>query len=184
MNALHMTSACKPSLARVAARPAQRAQRVAAQAAATEPKLLAKSPIPAFIPRDDLMQQIHRWANVEVVGNGASNFGMACTMEELFREADDGQTWPWGLLINLERVRRPQIRIVYHLANCDASVAYQRATRALHWGGTQSMSAAQAVSIRYKAHLGVLLRKIACTWAQDPYYDGAPMVLCTNHWAL
>jgi hypothetical protein len=99
-----MASACKPVLTSVAARPAQRRFAVA-QAAAVTPKLITSTPIPPFIPRDDLMLQIHRWADVEVVGNGASNFGMACTAEGIYRDNEEGVEEPWGLLVNLERVR-------------------------------------------------------------------------------
>jgi hypothetical protein len=51
------------------------------QAAQTEGgvgKLFSKVEIPAFIPRQDLMDQLIRWAFIEVQENGMGNVGCPC----------------------------------------------------------------------------------------------------------
>lgn len=52
-----------------------------AQAAQTEGgvgKLISKVEIPAFIPRQDLMDQLLRWAFIEIQENGMGNVGCPC----------------------------------------------------------------------------------------------------------
>lgn len=55
------------------------AQRRTVQAAATAEvgKLIAQTEIPAFIPRQDLMDQLTRWAYTEVQEEGMRKFGLA-----------------------------------------------------------------------------------------------------------
>ena len=50
---------------------------VRAAAAAEVGKLIAKSEIPAFIPRQDLMDQLTRWAYTEVQEESMRKFGLA-----------------------------------------------------------------------------------------------------------
>lgn len=49
-------------------------------------KLLSKSEIPAFIPRDDMMDQLYRWALIEAAENGLRNFGMPMKVEPLYKD--------------------------------------------------------------------------------------------------
>ena len=53
---------------------------VVVAAAATEGvgKLISKVEIPAFIPRQDLIDQLSRWAMIEVQENGVANCGTPC----------------------------------------------------------------------------------------------------------
>jgi hypothetical protein len=78
---------------------------VRASAVLQRATLLAKSNIPAFIPRSDLLDQMQRWLELEVVTDGMSNFGVPCTMETVKREDQ-----LWGFVIHMERVRRNRCR--------------------------------------------------------------------------
>jgi hypothetical protein len=58
-----------------------------AQAAQTDGgvgKLISKVEIPAFIPRQDIMDQLIRWAMVEVQENGMGNVGCPCKVRFYF----------------------------------------------------------------------------------------------------
>jgi hypothetical protein len=63
-------------------------------------KLIAKSEISPFIPRSDLMDQMYRWAVLEVKNDGVANFGVACDVEFVQREES-----PWAFIVHMERVR-------------------------------------------------------------------------------
>lgn len=58
----------------------RRHQAFAVQAAATAEvgKLIAKTEIPAFIPRQDLMDQLTRWAYTDIQEEGMRKFGLPC----------------------------------------------------------------------------------------------------------
>jgi len=58
----------------------RKAQAWAVQAAATAEvgKLIAMTEIPAFIPRQDLMDQLLRWAYTEVQEESVRKFGLPC----------------------------------------------------------------------------------------------------------
>jgi hypothetical protein len=49
-------------------------------------KLISKTEVPAFIMRDDMMDQIHRWAYIEAAENGHRNFGLPMTVETLMKD--------------------------------------------------------------------------------------------------
>lgn len=51
---------------------------VQAAAAAEVGKLIAKTEIPAFIPRQDLMDQLTRWAYTDIQEEGMRKFGLPC----------------------------------------------------------------------------------------------------------
>lgn len=57
-----------------------RTQGLLVQAAATAQagKLIASTEIPAFIPRQDLMDQLTRWAYNDIQEEGARKFGLPC----------------------------------------------------------------------------------------------------------
>ena len=58
--------------------------------------------IPHFIPRDDLIDQISRWAEIECVQSGLRNFGLPMSMETISREVD-GKNMLWGITLSLIR---------------------------------------------------------------------------------
>ena len=62
----------------------RRSQALAVQAAATTEvgKLIASTEIPAFIPRQDLMDQLTRWAYNDIQEEGMRKFGLACKVME------------------------------------------------------------------------------------------------------
>ena len=61
-------------------------------AASTEEvgKLISKVEVPAFIPRQDIMDQLLRWAFIEVQENGVANTGMPCKV------GHSRGGWRWG----------------------------------------------------------------------------------------
>jgi len=54
------------------------AYRVMAAAQAEVGKLISKVEIPAFIPRPDLVEQLLRWAVVDMQESGVANVGCPC----------------------------------------------------------------------------------------------------------
>lgn len=71
-----------------------RASRVVVRA-----KMLSKSVIPAFIARNEMMDQLDRWIEIEVKNEGIANFGAACSFEQVLQDDD-----LWGFKIHMERV--------------------------------------------------------------------------------
>lgn len=77
------TAAARPQQRRAAGSAPQgrRGSLIVAQAAQTEAgpgKLISKVEIPAFIPRADLIDQLVRWASIEIQENGVANVGCPC----------------------------------------------------------------------------------------------------------
>eukprot|EP00892_Ulva_mutabilis_P005259 jgi/Ulvmu1/3104/UM015_0144.1 len=70
-----------------------RARRVVVRA-----KLISKSVIPAFIARNEMMDQLERWMEIEVKNEGISNFGFPCTFENVQQDDD-----LWGFKVHIER---------------------------------------------------------------------------------
>ncbi|QDZ21882.1 hypothetical protein HOP50_06g44240 [Chloropicon primus] len=52
--------------------------------AAKDVTVLTKAEIPAFIPRDDFMQQLYQWAEISIGQRGRTTFGYAMVVEKLF----------------------------------------------------------------------------------------------------
>lgn len=77
-----------------------RVQAWTVQAAATAQagKLIAKTEIPAFIPRQDLMDQLIRWAWTEVQEESVRKFGLPCKVTKTSREGI-----PWGFVTSIMR---------------------------------------------------------------------------------
>ncbi len=87
--------------ARPSARPQQPARRAAARAAPPRRaaaaaaaaraadkgpgKLISKVAIPAFIPRQDIMDQLYRWVIIEIQEGGMASVGCPCRVERLPR---------------------------------------------------------------------------------------------------
>ncbi len=86
-------SARPQQLARRAAARAAPARRAAAVAAAAAEKaadkgpgkLISKVAIPAFIPRQDIMDQLYRWVIIEIQEGGMASVGCPCRVERLPR---------------------------------------------------------------------------------------------------
>lgn len=85
---------------RVGLRPSVNSRRADRLAAAALPgnlgKLISKTEIPAFIPRDDFADQMVRWAYMEQADGAVQKFGLPIKVEEVFRE-DDGRLWGTNL---------------------------------------------------------------------------------------
>lgn len=58
---------------------------VARSAQAEAGKLISKVEIPAFIPRVDLIDQLVRWAVIEIQENGMANVGCPCKVRTKIR---------------------------------------------------------------------------------------------------
>jgi hypothetical protein len=56
---------------------------ICAAAQAETGKLISKVEIPPFIPRSDLMDQLMRWAIINVQEDGVANLGSACKVSHL-----------------------------------------------------------------------------------------------------
>ena len=77
----HHSSCFRPAahgLNKVIKRTRTQAFTVQATAAAEVGKLIAKTEIPAFIPRQDLMDQLTRWAYTDIQEEGMRKFGLPC----------------------------------------------------------------------------------------------------------
>ncbi|DBA67165.1 TPA: hypothetical protein ACH3X2_001483 [Trebouxia sp. C0005] len=75
-----------------------RAWAVQAAATAEVGKLIAMTEIPAFIPRQDLMDQLLRWAYTEVQEESVRKFGLPCKVLRTQREGI-----PWGFVTSITR---------------------------------------------------------------------------------
>lgn len=62
-------------------------------------KQISKMEIPAFVPREDLLQQLKRWAMSVGQLDGAANFGLPMRIEEYFHEDGD----EWGFIVSIIR---------------------------------------------------------------------------------
>ncbi|KAF8065656.1 KIN4A [Scenedesmus sp. PABB004] len=57
---------------------------------------ISKTEVPAFIPRDDMMDQLLSWAMIEAEEGGQRNFGMPMKVHKRYK---DGSTWGFDLEI-------------------------------------------------------------------------------------
>lgn len=82
---------------------AQQQRRLRCAAAAAAPaasagKLLASSEISAFIPRQDLINQLLRWAYIDGQDQGVANFGLPMTVKPSYREEE--QLWGYTVTVH------------------------------------------------------------------------------------
>lgn len=63
---------------------------------------ISKTEVPAFIPRDDMMDQLVRWALIEAEEGGQRNFGLPMKVHQRFR---DGMMWGMDIEIIKEGVK-------------------------------------------------------------------------------
>lgn len=69
---------------------------------------ISKTEVPAFIQRDDMMDQIIRWALIEAEEGGQRNFGMPMKVHQRFR---DGELWGMDIEIIKEGVNVADLSI-------------------------------------------------------------------------
>lgn len=69
-------------------------------------KIISKTEVPAFIPRDDMMDQMTRWALIEAEEGGQRNFGMPMKVHQRFL---DGTIW--GLDVEIIREGEKQAEL-------------------------------------------------------------------------
>jgi len=63
-------------------------------------KLISKTEVAAFIQRDDLMDQIYRWAFIEAGESGVRNFGLPMNVEPVYYEINN-QPLLWGFKVGI-----------------------------------------------------------------------------------
>lgn len=114
----------RPAAAFVAAQPQLRQRRAfssrtgrdarllcrAAAQAAEGGKLISKVEIPAFIPRPDLIDQLVRWAMIEVQENGVANCGMPCKVTPFKRE---DQLWGFTVSFLKDGESAADVRVAF-----------------------------------------------------------------------
>ncbi|KAL4443508.1 hypothetical protein ABPG75_011245 [Micractinium tetrahymenae] len=117
-------TSARPAVAFVAARPQQRQRRalssrsgrdarllcLTAAQAAEGGKLISKVEIPAFIPRPDLIDQLVRWAMIEVQENGVANCGMPCKVTAFKRE---DQLWGFTVSFLKDGESAADVRVAF-----------------------------------------------------------------------
>ncbi len=67
-------------------------------------KLISKTEVAAFIQRDDLMDQMYRWAIIEAGEGGVRNFGLPMNVEPFYLAAAsgaDGRPVLWGYKLGI-----------------------------------------------------------------------------------
>jgi hypothetical protein len=84
--------------------------------ALADDKLISSNEVPAFIMRDDLMDQCYQWSRVEAGEDGQRNFGMPMTVETQYIQLDGAQVL-WGFTVSMYRAG---VNI------CDLSVSFDR----------------------------------------------------------
>ncbi|PSC72447.1 hypothetical protein C2E20_4214 isoform B [Micractinium conductrix] len=91
---------------------AQRCARVvvAAAAQAEVGKLISKVEIPAFIPRQDIVDQLLRWAMIEVQENGVANCSTPCKVTTVRR---DGELWGFTVSFLKDGESAADVRVAF-----------------------------------------------------------------------
>lgn len=70
--------------------------------------MLSKTEVPAFIPRDDMMDQMVRWALIEAEEGGQRNFGMPMKVHQRFL---DDKIWGIELEIIKEGEKQAELSL-------------------------------------------------------------------------
>ena len=100
-----------------------RAQSEATAASATgssrfSGKCISSTEVPAFIMRDDMMDQLHQWALIEADEAGLRNFGMPMKVQAVY-QVETGDKWGFDVEIIKEGVL--QTRIGVGMDDCNLS---------------------------------------------------------------
>ncbi|GAX81771.1 hypothetical protein CEUSTIGMA_g9199.t1 [Chlamydomonas eustigma] len=73
-------------------------------------KLISSTEVPAFIQRDDMMDQLHKWAVIEAGEGGFRNFGMPMTVDPQFKE---GVLWGYKVGMYKDGVKLTEIGVLF-----------------------------------------------------------------------
>ncbi|PNW89016.1 hypothetical protein CHLRE_01g054850v5 [Chlamydomonas reinhardtii] len=73
-------------------------------------KLISSTEVPAFIPRDDMMDQLFRWTMMEAGESGQRNFGMPMTIEPVYFEE---RLWGFNVAIFKEGVKLTDLGVMF-----------------------------------------------------------------------
>jgi hypothetical protein len=92
--------------------------KAAAAAQEVEPgKLISKTEIPAFIPREDLIHQLWGWARIECEESGAVNYGLPMKVKPVYREG--GELWGFTTsIISRDGAVLTDIRVMFDEEKC------------------------------------------------------------------
>ncbi len=95
-----------------ATQPAPRSSAVCASVA--NGKLISSTEVPAFIPRDDMMDQMYRWTLMEGGESGQRNFGMPMKIEPVYY---DDKLWGFNVAIYKEGNKLTDIGVMFDKQN-------------------------------------------------------------------
>ncbi|GIL91940.1 hypothetical protein Vretimale_18560 [Volvox reticuliferus] len=73
-------------------------------------KLISSTEVPAFIPRDDMMDQLFRWSMMEAGESGQRNFGMPMKIEPVYYEE---RLWGFNVAIFKEGVKLTDLGVMF-----------------------------------------------------------------------
>ncbi|KAG2424218.1 hypothetical protein HXX76_014749 [Chlamydomonas incerta] len=73
-------------------------------------KLISSTEVPAFIPRDDMMDQLFRWTMMEAAESGQRNFGMPMTIAPVYFEE---RLWGFNVAIFKEGVKLTDLGVMF-----------------------------------------------------------------------
>ncbi|KAG2430311.1 hypothetical protein HYH02_013788 [Chlamydomonas schloesseri] len=73
-------------------------------------KLISSTEVPAFIPRDDMMDQLFRWTMMEAGEAGQRNFGMPMTIEPVYHEE---RLWGFNVGIFKEGIKQTDLGVMF-----------------------------------------------------------------------
>jgi hypothetical protein len=85
---------------------------ICAAAQAETGKLISKVEIPPFIPRSDLMDQLMRWAIINVQEDGVANLGSACKVRLPKTPTHTNTVFPLLLLLLLLLLGYPLFNLI------------------------------------------------------------------------
>lgn len=72
--------------------------------------LISRTEVPAFIQRDDLMDQMYRWALIEAAEHGQRKFGMPMSVEPFY---ENDTLWGYKVSIVKEGIKQTDIKITF-----------------------------------------------------------------------
>lgn len=73
---------------------------LAAVPSTADGKLISRTEVPAFIQRDDMMDQMFQWAVIEAGEGGVRNFGLPMSVEPFYNTVE-GESMLWGYKVGL-----------------------------------------------------------------------------------
>ena len=73
-------------------------------------KQISSTEVPAFIPRDDMIDQLYRWSRIEAGEGGMQNFGMPMNVEPVYQ---DGILWGFKVGIFKEGTKLTDLAVLF-----------------------------------------------------------------------